>query len=1186
MDNRTGLSDAKRALLDQWLAGRQRMPVACEPTPRPPGMSEIPLSFAQERMWFLHRLDPGSPLYNVPMPIWLRGAINEQALEQSINGIVSRHEVLRTRFALHDDRPVQIVEPAVHIPLLVHDLRETSEPERAAELERLVWKETRRPFDLASGPLLRATLVRLGRIGNIGSTGNADSPDSNTHVLLLVTHHIVADGWSMAVFYRELSRLYLWYAEGIPGQLPELPIQYADYAIWQRSRLTSEMLDRQLAYWRQHLDGAPPLLALPGDFHRPPIQGAEGASQALMIEPDIARGIAELGHFAKATPFMTLLAALAVLLYRLSGQDDIVIGTPVAGRSNRNTEQLIGCFLNTMALRTRVRAGMSFFEVLHDAREAALGGFAHADLPFERLLEALQPQRSAAWTPVFQVFLNMLNYAEARVDLPGAELPKETLGGPAEALARFDLTFYAEETAEGLHLKAVYRTELFTHARISEMLAQYRLLLQKVAAAPSASIESHELISATARTLLPDPRQPLPARPWQAIHHSVTRHVTDISDRIALSDGARSWTYGELKTEADAVANRLRQRGIGPGEVIAIFGNRSAAHAIAILGVLEAGAAFMILEPAYPAARLIACLRLARPSGWINLAASGASKTDGQLPEELASFLGQQALKARLSLSLSRKSPKLPKSCKAGTGTSEQPKTLGMPETHLSPDSLAYLAFTSGTTGVPRAIEGLHTPLSHFVDWHITTFGLNAADRFSCVSGLSHDPFLRDVLTPLALGATLCIPAVEDLASAARLVGWVNHERISVMHLTPAMGTMLLDGARAIAQACGKASLPSLRYLFFGGDVLDGAFISALRPYAPNVEIVNFYGTTETPQAMAWCPAPPDTAMPLIPFMPLGRGIDGAQLIIQSAPGVQAGIGELGQIHIRSPYLSRGYRDDPGLTARLYIANPFRTVRDAAGDRMFQTGDLGRYLPDGNVVFVGRADEQIKIRGFRVELGEVIAALEQHPAVTQARILQEQIHAGGRLIAYAVRRKGQESAMITEADVLRFLRSRLPDYMIPARVVWLERLPLTSNGKIDRRALPAPNREQQRMTHTTAPRTEMERILCSIWSDVLGVEQIGVDDNFFDLGGHSLAAIRVLAAVMARLKLDLPLRRIFDAPTVAQLACAIGAAQERNAQPPLAIERLSREQHRLQTSSLRTDFEQEETNAPAPTRRS
>ncbi|MBN9126240.1 MAG: non-ribosomal peptide synthetase, partial [Nitrosospira sp.] len=344
--------------------------------------------------------DPGSPLYNVPMPIWLRGAINEQALEQSINGIVSRHEVLRTRFALHGDRPVQIIEPAMHIPLLVCDLREIFEPERAAELEYLIWKETRRPFDLASGSLLRATWVRLG---SMGCTGNGDSLDGNIGVLLLVTHHIVADGWSMAVFYRELSRLYLWYAEGIPGQLPELPIQYADYAIWQRSRLTSEMLDRQLAYWRQHLDGAPPLLALPADFHRPPIQGAEGASQTLMIEPDIARGIAELGHFAKATPFMTLLAALAVLLYRLSGQDDIVIGTPIAGRSNRNTEQLIGCFLNTMALRTRVRAGMSFFEVLHDAREAALGGFAHADLPFERLLEALQPQRSAAWTPVFQV---------------------------------------------------------------------------------------------------------------------------------------------------------------------------------------------------------------------------------------------------------------------------------------------------------------------------------------------------------------------------------------------------------------------------------------------------------------------------------------------------------------------------------------------------------------------------------------------------------------------------------------------------------------------------------------------------------------------------------------------------------------------------------------------------------------
>jgi amino acid adenylation domain-containing protein len=1160
--SRTGLSNAKRALLDQWLAGRQRMPVAGEPAPRPPGVSDIPLSFAQERMWFLYQLDPESPLYNVPMPIWLRAAINEEALEQSINGIVRRHEALRTRFALGGDGPVQIVEPAVHIPLSVHDLRKISEPEQAAELEHLVRVETRRPFDLASGPLLRATLVRLGSIDSIG---NSSSLNGSTGVLLLVTHHIVADGWSMAIFHRELSRLYRWHAEGIPDQLPELPIQYADYAIWQRSRLTSEMLDRQLAYWKQHLEGAPPLLALPMDFRRPSIQGADGASQALMIERDIARGIAELGRLARATPFMTLFAALAVLLYRLSGQEDIVIGTPIAGRSNRNTEQLIGCFLNTMALRTKVRTGMSFLEILHDVREAALGGFAHADLPFERLLEALQPQRSTAWTPVFQVFLNMLNYAEARVDLPGGELPKETLEGPAEALARFDLTFYAEETAEGLHLKAVYRTELFTHARISEMLAQYRLLLQKVAAAPSAPIESHELVTATERTLLPDPRQSLPVRSWQAIHRFITRRATGISDHIAISDEARSWTYGELRAESSALATRLRQLGVGPGEVVAIFGKRSPAHAIAILGVLQAGTAFMILEPSHPVARLIACLRLAKPRGWINLVFNEGSETGDQLPEELASFLDRQSLKARLCLR------------EAGTGMSGQPETMETPATDPSPDSLAYLAFTSGTTGVPRAIEGLHAPLSHFVDWHITTFGLRAADRFSCVSGLSHDPLLRDILTPLALGATLCMPAEEDFASAARLAEWVNRERISVMHLTPAMGTILLDGARAIAQARGRASLPSLRHLFFGGDVLDGDFISALRPFAPNAEIVNFYGTTETPQAMAWYSVPPDTAMPLMPSMPLGRGIDGAQLIIQSAPGVQAGIGELGQIHIRSPYLSRGYRDDPDLTTRLYIANPFRSAPEAAGDRMFQTGDLGRYLPDGNVVFFGRADEQIKIRGFRVELGDIIAALEQHPMVKQARILAEQTHAGCRLIAYAVRQEERESSTVTEADVVHFLRLRLPDYMIPASIVWLEHLPLTSNGKIDRRALPAANPGHRRITRGAAPRSETERVLCGIWSDVLGLEQIGIDDNFFDLGGHSLAAIRVLAAIMARLKVDLPLRRIFDASTVAQLACAVSAAQECHAQPPLAIERLSREQHRLHASPVCTAPERGET---------
>lgn len=1170
-EGRSRLSDAKRALLEQWLAGRHRMPAASEPMRRSSDIADIPLSFAQERMWFLHQLDPESPLYNVPMPIWLRAAIDEHALEESINGIVRRHEVLHTRFALRGDQPVQVIEPAPHIPLLVRDLRQAPEEEQSAELERLVWKETRRPFDLSRGPLLRAILVRLNGRSSMGGAG------SDVQVLLLVTHHIAADGWSMAIFYRELSELYKWHVERIPGQLPELPIQYADYAIWQRSRLTGEMLDRQLAYWKQHLEGAPPLLALPTDFRRPPVQGPEGASQAMLIEPGIMAGIAELGRLEKATPFMTLFAALAVLLYRMSGQEDIVIGTPVAGRSNRNTEQLIGCFLNTLALRTKVRAGLSFLEILRNVREAALGGYAHADLPFERLLEALQPQRSTAWTPVFQVFLNMLNYAEARLDLPGAELPQETLEGPAEALARFDLTFYAEETAGGLHLKTVYRTELFTHARISEMLAQYRLLLQKIAAAPAEPIERHELVTDAARARLPDPRQPLPARPWRAIHQLIAARASDISDRIALSDQDRSWTYGELETASNAVASRLRHLGIGPGDVVAIFGKRSAGHAIAILGILKADAAFVILEPAYPAARLIACLRLAKPRGWISLDASGASEAGetGGLPEELASFLDWQTLKACLCLP-----------CERGTGGDEPPGILETPEAGISPDNLAYLAFTSGTTGIPRAIEGLHAPLSHFVYWHITTFGLSAADRFSCVSGLSHDPLLRDILTPLALGATVYVPTTEDLASAARLAAWVNRERITVMHLTPAMGSILLDGARVVAKGgASTEALPSLRYLFFGGDVLDSDFVSALRPFAPNAEIVNFYGTTETPQAMAWHPASYFSGV-TIPLVPLGRGIDGAQLIIQSASGIQAGIGELGQIYIRSPYLSRGYRDDSATTARLYVVNPFRPFPGAARDRMFQTGDLGRYLPDGNVVFVGRADEQLKIRGFRVEPGDIIAALEQHPAVKQARILPEQTKSGFRLIAYAVKREGQEGLASIEADVLRFLRSRLPDYMIPASIVWLDRLPLTSNGKIDRKALPAAKLEQRQITRGVAPRTETEQILSDIWSSVLGVEQIGVDDNFFDLGGHSLAAIRVLAAIMARLKVELPLRRIFDAPTVGQLACALDAAQECDVPPPLPIERLSREQHRLRSSPLRAGLELEETNATLPTRRS
>ncbi|HJX27772.1 MAG TPA: amino acid adenylation domain-containing protein, partial [Thermoanaerobaculia bacterium] len=799
--------------------------------------------------------------------------------------------------------------------------------------------------------------------------------------------------------------LYRAFAEGRPSPLPELPIQYADYAAWQRRWLAGEALETQIAYWRGKLgDPARPLpvLDLPTDRPRPAVQTWRGAALTHLLDPGLT---GRLGTFARregATLFMLLLAGLQLLLARLSGQDDVVVGTPVAGRVRAETEGLIGCFLNNLALRTDLAGGPTFRALLGRARATALEAYARQDVPFERLLEELRVERDLSRTPLFQVFLNMLNFPAEEGGLGGGEEE----GTPTDVPSKFDLTIYATETAAGLRLNLVYNAGLFDRARISGLGAQLELILTQAAEDPEVRIGEIPLLTPVARGILPDPAQPL-SRAWLgAVPERIAEHARRHPGAPAAVDRTGTWTYGQLDTHARRLAARLREAGIGTGDLVAVFAHRGAGLAAALLGIWRSGAAFAILDPAYPPARLAAILDLARPEAFLLMEAAGAP------PVEVAERI-QNILRLEL--------PEREEDWTVLGPAVDGPMEIG-------PNDLAYVAFTSGSTGTPKGILGTHAPLSHFFDWHARTFGLTEEDRFSVLSGLAHDPLLRDLFTPLWIGAALHVPDPDEMGDPGRLAAWMARERVTVAHLTPAMGQLLAQGP--------ATGLPGLRRAFFGGDVLTGADLARLRKQAPRAEVVNFYGATETPQAMGWWDEGVREAGPV----PLGRGIEGVQLLVLNPAGelagTLAGIGELGEIVIRTPYLALGYLGDPAATAERFVADPF-----AASDevRAYRTGDLGRYRPDGAVTFAGRADAQIKIRGFRVEIGEIEAALTRHPLVREAAVTLGE-GPDHPLLAFVVLAPGAEAP-----ELRALLRGQLPAYMMPAAVLSLDRLPLTPN---------------------------------------------------------------------------------------------------------------------------------------------
>jgi amino acid adenylation domain-containing protein/non-ribosomal peptide synthase protein (TIGR01720 family) len=1119
----------------------------------------LPLSFAQQRIWFLDRLDPGRATYTIPIALRLTGPLDLAAFQHSLTMIVARHAALRTTIIIQEGQPMQVIAPAgsegkltaPYLPLI--DLQPLPEAERMAAARRLLAAEAHEPFDLARGPLLRLALLRL-------------TPD--VHVLLLTLHHIIADGWSLRVLVRELAALYTTLHARQPAQqsaplsvLSALPIQYADYAVWQAGWMQGEVLETQLAYWRRSLAGIPPVIDLPTDWPRAAVRTFRGARQQLLLPQDLSEALTAISQREGATPFMVLLAAFKVLLQRYTGQPDIVVGTPIAGRSRGEIEGLIGCFLNTLVLRTDLSGDPSFHELLRRVREVCLGAYAHQDMPFEKLIEELQPERDLSYTPLFQVFFNMLNFPDRRLTLPGLTLA--VLESP-EIGAKFDITLYVDERDRRFHFDLVYNADLFAPERMRGLLDQLELLLAQVAQRPEEAISALSLVTDQARALLPDPTEPLDATWEGAVHTALARQARRVPGRPALIDPHESWTYAELDARSNQLANHLIAHDIQREDVVAIYAHRSAPLVWALMGVLKAGAAFTILDPAYPPARLISYLRLARPRGWIQLAVAGPP------PDELEQFVAAMPLLCRVELP---RDPDAARNLLTGLSTDD-------PAVEVGPETLACVGFTSGSTGTPKGILGLHGPLTHFLPWQCGRFGLGAADRFSMLSGMAHDPLQRDIFTPLWLGATICIPEPEDFYVPGRLAAWMQQAEISVAHLTPALGQLLTETAPDTT-----IQILSLRYAFIVGDVLTDHDVARIRSLAPAITCVNFYGSTETQRALGYYLIGDELAGGgpshgrRKAILPLGQGMRDVQLLVLNAAQQLTGVGEVGEIYVRSPHLARGYIDDGALTHERFLPNLFRERVDLSaspllpvGDRMYRTGDLGRYRPDGNVEFFGRADQQVKIRGFRVELGEIEAALAQHPQVREAAVVA---HAGEdgekQLVAYIVttvddRRMTIDDGSYSEpssiahrpssfvGDLRDFIKSRLPSYMVPAAFVALPSLPLTPNGKIDRRALLADTTPAlERAGGYVAPRTPNEEVVGAIWADILRLERVGVHDNFFAIGGHSLLATRLLARLGAAFHVELPVRVIFEAPTVAGLTGRIEQAlrDERGAAPPI-----------------------------------
>jgi amino acid adenylation domain-containing protein len=1071
----------------------------------------LPLSFAQQRLWFLDQLEPGSSAYNIVATHRLIGPLDVVALEQGFNEVVRRHESLRTTVSVIDNEPRQIVAPAISIPLAVVDLGGLPMAEQEVEAQRVINQIGHQPFDLTRGPLIRTTLLRLRH---------------TEHILIVTVHHMVSDAWSMNILFRELSHFYASFCRGESSSLPELAVQYGDFAVWQREWLQGQVLEAQLAYWRQHLKDSPAVLTLPADYPRPPVQTFRGELQSLQLPSKLCESLQALSRQENTTLFMVLLTAFKLLVYRYTRQEGVVIGIPVAGRNHTEVEGLIGFFISTLVLYTPFTDQDTFRELLAREREIELGAYDHQDIPFEKLVEELQPERSLSHTPLFQIFFNMTSAERHRLELEG--LTVEPIP-PAEPESKFDMTLYVNHVGGEIRSRLVYNADLFSAERMAELLAQYEQLLSQVVENPDLKITEFSLVTQRSSSLLPDPQETLPEPRYDLLTERFADWAQRTPDRLAISQNSRTWSYAELASSARELARVLLTQGLKRGDVIAVAGPSSFGLVASTLGAFLSGGVLLTLDENLPGERRRLMLQEARAKYLLSV---GARSVEAEGPAQGLTVLEVAPDTGCVSDTRCRRQPaRDTEPTLSARWPTREPGRLdvtSLPE--LSPEDAAYIFFTSGTTGVPKAILGCHKGLAHFLTWQRETFEIGPQDKGAQLAGLSFDAVLRDIFTPLTSGATLCLPEPGMGPDPARILPWLDREEVSLLHVVPSLvESWLLDLPDGV-------SLKSMRWVFFSGEPLTDSLVRRWRAAFPRAgEIVNLYGPTETTMIKCYYHVPAD---PPAGVQPAGRPQPETQALVLTRDNQRCGVGEPGEIVIRTPFRTLGYLNAAAENRRAFVPNPFR---DDPLDLVYRTGDRGRYRSDGLLEILGRLDDQVKIRGVRIEPGEIAAVLRQHSEVGQAVVVACQDGPGDtRLVAYVVPVQGQS---LIGGELRAFLRPKLPDPMIPSAFVFLERLPLTPNGKVDRRALPEPSgvvldADQGHPLETpfAAPRTRAEETVADIWAHVLGRERIGIHDNFFDLGGHSLLATRIVSRLRAAFQVDLPLRKLFELPTVSGLA--------------------------------------------------
>ncbi len=1057
----------------------------------------FPLSFAQQRLWFLDQLEPGSPWYNMAIPLRLRGRLDAAAVAAALDELERRHEVLHTVFGLSaEETAVQVIGPVSGRPLPLVDLRALPPAAREAELLSGVRAEGRRPFDLARGPLLRKALFATGE---------------EEHALLLTLHHIVCDGWSLGVLVRELGALYASFARRHPSPLPALPVQYADFAVWQRSHLSGPVLADLVAWWRRQLADMPPLLELPTDRPRPGVQTFRGTTLPVRLPPGTTAAVQALSRRAGATPFMTLLAAFLAVLGRSSRQTDLTVGSPIANRNRTEIEGLIGFFVNTLVLRTGLEGDPPFRELLARVQSVAVGAYAHQDLPFEKLVEEVAPERQLSHNPLFQVMFLLQN----------APLPELAVSGLAlsplpmrSGTSKFDLSLHFWEAEPELIGSFEYNTDLFDAATIIRLADRFVRLLTGAMADPEARISALPLAAPCERwQVLGEWNDTAAVYPRElCLHHLFEAQVERTPDAPALlvaESGARL-TYRELDRRASRLAWRLRGLGVGPDVPVAVCLRRSPAMAAAVLAALKAGGAYVPIDPSYPSERLEKMLEISRPR--VLLTEEGLR---GALPG--GGF-------AVIVLDPTGAEPEGQE--RDGLATTGPP---------ASPDNLLYVIFTSGSTGVPKGVAMPHRPLVNLVAWQLLHSALPAGAKTVQFASLSFDASCQELFATWAAGGMLVLISEELRLDAAALLHALVRTGVERLFLPFVALQQLAETASE------RDTFPeALREVDTAGEQLQITRpVAALFTRLPECRLFNLYGPSETHVATAYALPGPARSWPSLPS--IGVPVANTRIRLLDPALAPVPIGAPGELWIGGDCLARGYLSRPDLTAERFVPDPF----GARGERLYLTGDLARWRPNGTLEFLGRTDQQLKIRGFRVEPGEIEAVLAAHPGVREVAVVVRQDSGGvRRLVAYVVPPQ-------PAADLRARVRERLPEYMVPAVFQFLEALPLTPSGKIDRRALPAPDATAGPAGGSVPPRTPLEEELAALWREVLGVEHLGVHDSFFDLGGHSLLAVRLMSRIRRRLGRDLPLTSLFAGPTIEHQAALLGRGEEEVPASPL-----------------------------------